>query len=936
MPLLITESNSSLQRVAGVALSAGAAARLRIDSNGWSAGTGSYSLVVPCIIDEPLPFVGERVVLEVTSGQRVVFALCCRDDGTGSRIMAWHIAGQEPLLAPAPDASTRVTAVAFTYERHPTDPLASIISLWVAAPTLAVMGRDVRTVGPASLPAAPWALGLGHHRLESSATTANLRGCALVFGLDAALMGGRLAGDGTPTPLGSATADLTGLIFPVGNDGQRLPDLCGAATAFAQATFLAANHSCSGRLWNGSHDCRPGTTTPVCALFDKTAPTFGAFWNRAGGGLVTGVVLHVNPYEHAGLARVPGPVNRTVEEGITAPFTNQGPVGLPDERMARMVRAAAGDARAGQVHVVFAANSRGITSGGPAAIHLSDGLRLTRRLYCTYPEMGLASIAALWNGRLVGMSNLPLPTGLASVPPLESESGHDEPEPLFGMDCEAERPLCWNLATNQTVSVASATLRMSGSSYSRAWFGTRSAPPLGGIAARFQGNGSPRLLRNGFAYRLLVRPEAGLPSNEAIEVGFHVLRHPRASSFWIRSEWAHSQKGPALGAGPQLMVTSDLDRRNVASQRIISYSPPVMENDTTVLGDGWITIMNRAGLIGPSHVGQWLEITDQNLGLRDLVCIRGIDNDNPDECRVFHQGMLRTAPEIPFDVAHWLKVPAPRYRKLTLELAPGEADHWRGVAIGVSGWASGAGLVLLGAHFRNPVRPGIVAGHAARSGAGFSYQYARACTAATPSLGTSPFDEMVQLLAPDVLICCTADQGDSISTVDGARQSVGAYAGAWQRAAAAAGNAMGIILYSTGPEFAGESLGNYREDAKASFHMAYRQAAADLGAVHASLYYDLTNGAGCMNSHLTGENTESRTHPSTAFDVARIFDQVGQLLAAPCAADFNQDGGVDGADVDSFTSAWESGQPQADVNQDGGIDGSDVDRFMTDWEAGGC
>ncbi|MCX5691262.1 MAG: hypothetical protein NTV94_15990, partial [Planctomycetota bacterium] len=45
-------------------------------------------------------------------------------------------------------------------------------------------------------------------------------------------------------------------------------------------------------------------------------------------------------------------------------------------------------------------------------------------------------------------------------------------------------------------------------------------------------------------------------------------------------------------------------------------------------------------------------------------------------------------------------------------------------------------------------------------------------------------------------------------------------------------------------------------------------------------------------------------------------------LTAPfCAADFNQDGGVDGADVDVFFEHWETGLDEADVNGDGGVDG---------------
>jgi hypothetical protein len=56
----------------------------------------------------------------------------------------------------------------------------------------------------------------------------------------------------------------------------------------------------------------------------------------------------------------------------------------------------------------------------------------------------------------------------------------------------------------------------------------------------------------------------------------------------------------------------------------------------------------------------------------------------------------------------------------------------------------------------------------------------------------------------------------------------------------------------------------------------------------------------------------------------------------PCGADFNQDGGIDGADYEPFFVAWEAGLPAADVNADGGVDGSDIETFLTAWEAGGC
>ncbi len=55
-----------------------------------------------------------------------------------------------------------------------------------------------------------------------------------------------------------------------------------------------------------------------------------------------------------------------------------------------------------------------------------------------------------------------------------------------------------------------------------------------------------------------------------------------------------------------------------------------------------------------------------------------------------------------------------------------------------------------------------------------------------------------------------------------------------------------------------------------------------------------------------------------------------------CPADYNHDGGIDGADVQVFFMDWEGGLARADVNQDGGVDGADVEAFYAIWEVGSC
>ena len=52
-------------------------------------------------------------------------------------------------------------------------------------------------------------------------------------------------------------------------------------------------------------------------------------------------------------------------------------------------------------------------------------------------------------------------------------------------------------------------------------------------------------------------------------------------------------------------------------------------------------------------------------------------------------------------------------------------------------------------------------------------------------------------------------------------------------------------------------------------------------------------------------------------------------------ADYNADGGVDGADLEFFLVEWEAGEMTTDVNGDGGVDGLDIESFLTLWTQGG-
>jgi 3',5'-cyclic AMP phosphodiesterase CpdA len=54
------------------------------------------------------------------------------------------------------------------------------------------------------------------------------------------------------------------------------------------------------------------------------------------------------------------------------------------------------------------------------------------------------------------------------------------------------------------------------------------------------------------------------------------------------------------------------------------------------------------------------------------------------------------------------------------------------------------------------------------------------------------------------------------------------------------------------------------------------------------------------------------------------------------AADYNRDGGVEGADIEAFFADWSAGAARSDVNRDGGVDGTDVRVFFEAWASGSC
>ncbi len=73
-----------------------------------------------------------------------------------------------------------------------------------------------------------------------------------------------------------------------------------------------------------------------------------------------------------------------------------------------------------------------------------------------------------------------------------------------------------------------------------------------------------------------------------------------------------------------------------------------------------------------------------------------------------------------------------------------------------------------------------------------------------------------------------------------------------------------------------------------------------------------------------------------AFNAEFALECLVVPTCAACAADFDDNGGIDGADLAAFFSAYEAGEACGDVDNNGGIDGADLAYFFGVYEAGGC
>jgi hypothetical protein len=93
-----------------------------------------------------------------------------------------------------------------------------------------------------------------------------------------------------------------------------------------------------------------------------------------------------------------------------------------------------------------------------------------------------------------------------------------------------------------------------------------------------------------------------------------------------------------------------------------------------------------------------------------------------------------------------------------------------------------------------------------------------------------------------------------------------------------------------------------------------------------ALWYRLS-GAASFGAGTSGSGSEVALEIS-----AQEIIGVGES-AAPCLADFNIDGDINGADLGLLLAAWGNAEPLYDLNDDGAVDGADLGLLLASWGA---
>jgi hypothetical protein len=623
-----------------------------------------------------------------------------------------------------------------------------------------------------------------------------------------------LIATGSNTVSGNATVAAASLakvddLFRVCSQSVNLSPPTSAGTTLRSI----ANWACyANPLTNGTDQRTGAALTAGVSLFDRTvsantatAPnsaevlaagnnvsvlTFGG----AKGGQPSRIVgSDASPATSVGTQPVPAPVGKNLEQALMA-FKGATP-----NR---------------QVRLGVSANSRAVWAGNNNAVRLSDLTAVSgRTLIANFVDQGLTCQANLWNnGRIVGFGNMQVPSRQTGTGSGSTEAiGGNAAEHIWGADCGSNDILCNDYTAapdvDGTSPVASniwtATTRLLNTSASWLWGVSRTSTTVSGSSERYRGNGNPRLVKPGYSYRILIRPENGLPVTEGLTVGFYVPNLPNMSNIKYRKV---STAGTQNGADELAASWTTISTYSAPTSLTISaHTAPTYGASDLRTAYGTFTVDDTGPILGAFVVGDVVELTDAGgVSLNDVGVIVSVSGRGTASCVITYEGHFASTVTAGSTKATFRSVASGYYRKVEVTFTASEvaAGKWRGIEIRAGG--SGNGVQLNCLYFNNTTRAGIIPCHMARSGTGYYYQRMRYFRTTHATSGKSPFVEMCQIINMDAFCIMTADQGTP-SNVYGSNYV------SWAQDFKAGTTDLEIMFAATGPEYTNEAAQVYSE-----------------------------------------------------------------------------------------------------------------------------
>lgn len=660
----------------------------------------------------------------------------------------------------------------------------------------------------------------------------------------------------------------------------------------------AANYY-GGSYNSKNQDSRVGTSLSSgganFAVYDNGAQYFTNTHSYARGCTAVGTIYSVNPYLYGNETGItfplptdyPDPSDETIgaEFGVPAGFTFSlaatGPTATNYAKLASWIASGTGS---GQLRVGIQSNSRAVY---PQLynLRLTDGTSTNRSMMTNFADMGIMGQASLWNNGYIVGGLFPVPTCLWSDlqvgPGVTGAFKTAVKEGAYGADCQDEL-LLLTLTSGQTASpLAGLTSMVNTTLGSRFTLVSRTAttvPVNGASVDNYRGNGCAVRLSPGCKYRIMIRPEAGLTTGDPLEVKLHLLNHPSSSRIAsVNKVVAASQGATAdtstsiigfagMGASsdaapPTLKAITGVTAAALSSQDVHTVYGAVRFDDSD----------NGFSALGTGDMMQLYDSSSVSNVYNEAWIVRSVSGKGTTACSVTYEWLPRQAPVVD-DKVTFVKSDE-ILKNVSVSFAAGEAasGKWRGIEIESA--TAGDGLLLWGLEFRNTSRNGVFVTPIGRSGCGVRIQGARWSRIEDAS-GISLNERLFSLMNLGVIVLATADQGNANSTAITNYIDFINYV----KSDAPSTN---IVLYSTGPEYLGESFANKTDVGdKYDYAAVMQYAGISAGIAHTAFLFSRYISA--FGRLMTGDDvTESPTHPSTVLDIQYLGQQLALFNSLP-------------------------------------------------------